>query len=198
MPATPITSFTLSDIQTRVDNTLRLDDTAKDWHQANGNSKLYFNLGAATKNCTELSTATRDSMNIEFWAWGPNSDDVDDIREICNYYGGATSCVFPLASRTYTNYSGPTVHTDYHKPEVHLLYSQVNGAGSCPSEGICQRRRTINHEVGHVLGLDDCHGGEACGPNGVMHQPDPPADHFPTAYERNTVTYNIIPLATSP
>ncbi len=165
--ASPITSFTLTEIQGRVDNTVRLDNPTGDWHRANSDARIVFNLGATAKNCTELSTATRDAMDIEFWAWGPNSDDVADITSIC---GAASSCVYPRASEKYTNNVGPIVHDDYNKLEVHLLYSQVNGSGSCDANGICQRRGVINHEVGHVLGLDDCHASQSCGPDGVMHQ----------------------------
>jgi hypothetical protein len=134
-------------------------------------------------------------MDLEVWGWGPHSADELDNEDICGLSYG-TGCVWYLDF--FTNYAGPVVHVDYQKVEVHIWQPAVDGLGSCPSNGVCERKRHISHEVGHAFGLDDCHTGETCGSSGVMHQSSPPSAHMPQAGEMNTVTEDVADRATNP
>jgi hypothetical protein len=182
----PITSLSLSDIQSRVTSSI-----VNESHPTYGtkwdniaSGKIDFNLGATAQNCTQLE-GVRGQMEVEVWAWGPNADDYADQTTICSV--ASSSTIFRDADAS-DDHPG----NDYDKIYVMLRFDQIPGT----QQGQSQRARTINHEFGHVVGLKDyCVGGEPCTLTSVMHNPS--EDHnYPTTFDvtgATAVANNTVP-----
>lgn len=131
-------AITFSTAKTRIENTLRYDNTSSDWHRL-ASDRVYFYV--YTSSCTEASMPASTRM------WVVVKDSPSGIDE-CN--ASNSSCTLHLGS--------PTVHngySDYPKEKIYLKTSHINGTTAA-------YHHVINHEFGHALGLID--GIQPCDP----------------------------------
>ncbi len=168
----------ISQAYTIVENTLVNDAPNQRWHRLGSIDDGRFSYYAPFSNtqCLNLDDATLQQMEIRHHVWGPTAEQYADLAGRC---GAVTSCAQPSAEQIYNSTYN---HWDRKYFWIHLHYGQVTVSQE-------NRRRTINHEEGHVLGLSDaggsnCPGHPGCDVESIMHDPDS-STIWPTYSDRN-------------
>lgn len=168
----------------KVNFTLNIDDPAADgagnyrWDSV-ADGYVDFNLGAPNLPCSSIDLTPFEAM---YWVWG-NANDTGYGNYPCSLY---TSCV--VRGPRYFNYNGsPYNHWDSVYDQANFRYDHVHGAGNL------QRRRFINHESGHLVGLAD---GIGC-PETIMHECGTTYS-WPRLPDINSVRNNVVPTASQP
>lgn len=191
----PITSQGRTVWQDKVADSLNLPNPGIDWDNF-ASGRVDFTLLDGTKNCLDLTN--RGPIDVEYWLFGPYDvtphSDIDDQRDACSKTWDAgepdrpfiPACAIPLYG--YDNLDGTPPHKDFAYYRVAIDQWAVTGPyGGHPEQ---QRyRNNINHETGHVLGLNDCGGviGQPpCNSDSIMHSST--WYNNPTAADRTSVT----------
>lgn len=175
----PLSSMDFGTAYGRVSSALMVDNPGGDWNRLNGSlggDKLAFSATGPTP-CDENLNRTR--IELEYWV----RDDTSSTP--CGGY----SCAFPFGHQYDDPVSG---HVEWSGYAVRFKTSHINQADPGPGQSK-PWWHVINHETGHMLGLDDpppCRG-EGISEDSVMH-PNffygcAENKQWPTLYDWNSV-----------